>query len=661
MSIHPKNKNNQDTTNNFVRRNNLPSKIIIMSSLTAFVGIAGILILLIQISTISNQYKKMISNDYSNIQYMDEISQQLYKHQVLVYKYIDSTDASEREELLVQSDNLKESIKDTLISFGTSMKGNEYESLYHNIYSNANGYFANINHVFTFLDTGDVNTADYYINLAMENCIISVNDSIDELDSITKADMEKTQASLYVHINFSRILSFLGVVIIIVFAVYCVIYSARTADEMISVDSLTDVYNYDKLLRFAEKMWKKGRLQEYTVISINLKDFKYINQQNGSSVGDQVLKQYALNLYPRINNQELICRSGGDNFILLIKSPNTSSIVNYISEVKIELPDQIGSKDITIKSRCGIYNIKAEDTISEALNNASIALNKARISTTNFAIYFNEDMVNEMVAEKETLSMFEDAIKKEQFLVYYQPKVDMPTGKLCGAEALVRWVKEGRIVPPISFIPILEKDGSITDLDFYVFDHVCSDIERWTKEGKEVVKISSNFSKLHLQNSNFAEDVLSTIRRHHVDPKYIEVELTESSGYEDFEALKSFIARMKKAGVSTSMDDFGTGYSSLSMLQDLDVDVVKLDKTFIDHIGSNDSEDMKNRKMVENVVHMVNDLQRKVICEGIETIEQAKFLVESGCQTAQGYLYNRPLPRDEFEGKLDNPQYELTV
>lgn len=645
-----------------IRRNALPMKITIMSTLAALVGIVGIVVLLLQINSISKQYNKMIYDDYLNIQYMDEISQQLYYHQALVYKYISENNDEERANLLDETNSIKKLLEETLISFGSNTKGSSYENLYHSIYSNTTGYFVNIEHVFTFLDSGDVNTADYYINLAMKNCISNVNKSIDTLNTNVNEDMENAQSSLYMSLQISRLLASFGIIVILIFAIYCIIYSAKTADEMTSVDSLTEVYNYDKLLRFANKLYKKGKLQDYSVISTNIKDFKYINQQFGSSGGDSILREYASNLYPLIGNQDLICRAGGDNFILLVKTDTVNDIANSLAETKVDFRSENTQKEIILKSRCGIYCIATNEEITEALNKASIALNKARFATSHL-VYFTEDMVNEMVAEKEVLTDFENALKKEEFQVYYQPKVNMPTGMLCGAEALVRWIKNGVIIPPYKFIPVLENDGAITDLDFYVFDHVCANIEYWLKENIKVVKVSSNFSKLHLKNKNFAEDVLSIIRRHHIDPSYIEVELTESSGYEDFEALSAFISKMKENGISTSMDDFGTGYSSLSMLQDLDVDVVKLDKSFIDHINGdeNDEDNIKTRKMVHNVVRMVKDLQRSVICEGIESIEQATFLVETGCTKAQGYLYNKPLPKNEFESILENPQYELII
>ena len=201
---------------------------------------------------------------------------------------------------------------------------------------------------------------------------------------------------------------------------------------------------------------------------------------------------------------------------------------------------------------------------------------------------------------------------------------------------------------------MLEEEGYITELDFYVFEQVCRDIRNWLERGIRPVRISSNFSKLHLRDQAFAAKVLEIVRRYQIDSRYLEIELTESSGYEDFKALVAFVDEMGRHGIYTSIDDFGTGYSSLSLLKNLNVNVVKLDKSFIEDI---ENADEAHEKMVENVVRMINDLHREVICEGVENRIQADFLRTVNCQQVQGYLYDRPLPHEVFESRLKHPVY----
>ena len=173
--------------------------------------------------------------------------------------------------------------------------------------------------------------------------------------------------------------------------------------------------------------------------------------------------------------------------------------------------------------------------------------------------------------------------------------------------------------------------------------------------GIPLVKISSNFSKLHLKNNDFSSRILALLLRYDVDPKLVEIELTESSGYQDFEALTKFVDCMNAANVSTSIDDFGTGYSSLSMLRDLNVDVIKLDRSFFRNV---DSEDTADKKMVENVIHMIQDLDREIICEGIETKQQAEFLKQVQSPIVQGFLFDKPLDREAFEKRMKKPVYD---
>ena len=194
-------------------------------------------------------------------------------------------------------------------------------------------------------------------------------------------------------------------------------------------------------------------------------------------------------------------------------------------------------------------------------------------------------------------------------------------------------------------VMVLEKEGFVPELDIYVFDKVCQDIKHWEKEGFEPVRISSNFSKLHLKNPNFADDVLEIVDKYGVDHKYVDIEITESSGYSDFDALITFISRMKEAGISVSMDDFGTGYSSLSMLRDVDVDIVKIDKSFVDIVTKGDE---IGTRFFRNVVKMIHDLNRDTVSEGVETRQQVDILKKTECHIAQGYYFDKPLPEQEF-------------
>jgi EAL domain-containing protein (putative c-di-GMP-specific phosphodiesterase class I) len=259
-------------------------------------------------------------------------------------------------------------------------------------------------------------------------------------------------------------------------------------------------------------------------------------------------------------------------------------------------------------------------------------------------------------------------LENKEFEVYYQPKVNLDTNELCGSEALVRWRRAERLLQPEEFIPILEREGSVCALDFYVLERVCENIRVWLDKGLTPVRVSTNFSKLHMHNPKLADDIIKVLQRHDVNPSYIEIELTETIGYEDFEALAAFVCKLHDYGLHTSIDDFGTGYSSLNLVSELDIDVIKLDKSFLtpeDKSGSDaESERIQHKAksniiVIKTLIAMARELGISVICEGVETKEQAQLLIDLGCHMAQGYLYDRPMPCEEFENRLINVKYDV--
>lgn len=272
-------------------------------------------------------------------------------------------------------------------------------------------------------------------------------------------------------------------------------------------------------------------------------------------------------------------------------------------------------------------------------------------------------MVKQIMMEKEITTIFPKALRDMEFKVFYQPKVNLEDNRICGAEALVRWLKDGAIIPPNEFIPVLEREGKICSIDFYVLECVCKNIREWLDKGIEVVRISVNFSKLNLYNRHLTEEILSIMNKYGVENKYIEIELTEMSGYEDYEALCVFVDNMKKCGIKTSIDDFGTGYSSFNLIKDLNTDIIKLDRSFLINIDKGNRQHSRTDEIViKNIVNMVNELDMEVIAEGVENVEQAEFLKKINCLKVQGFLFDKPLPIEEFEEVLCSKKvYSVTA
>lgn len=445
------------------------------------------------------------------------------------------------------------------------------------------------------------------------------------------------------------------VVIVIAFCMISILLYFFVSRDYIDRDELTELYNQDKIIVLGEGLAKRDLLTQYNAILVNIKDFKYINKKYSYETGNVVLKSVAKHLKSHSRRCEFVARTGNDNFFCLIKKENFDVYLRILENFATSFNSPIGDIRMLLRFRCGIYTIDSTENLQDIISKCSVALTMAKGSSLkNDIIYYSEEMYSDITREKDMIKAFRYGIDTREFKVYYQPKVDVKTNKICGAEALVRWVRNGQVIPPYLFIPLLEKEGLINELDLYVFDTVCFDIVRWKRMGVDVVPISSNFSKNHLYDVDFAKKIIDIANRNGTESKYLDVELTESSGYSNIENLQNFISKMKEAGIKVSIDDFGTGYSSLSMLGSVKCDIVKIDKSFVDKIFSDDED---GAKMVKNVIHMIKDLGREVICEGVETKEQVEFLSNTDCDIIQGYFFDKPLSVIDFERRLLSPIY----
>ena len=414
-------------------------------------------------------------------------------------------------------------------------------------------------------------------------------------------------------------------------------------------DSQTGATNITGLLKYAGKLKSENSLGRYTIAFMNIKNFKYINKSMGVAQGDKVLMGFVDKLYGFIMPDERITRLGGDNFLALLRDERVKEFIKFISPLVLTTEMSGKRESLEIFFRVGIYDIDDEIEFGDAITNGNTALAASRKEGNGDIVWFNEEMQKDDISHKKTSFMFAQALANREFVVYYQPKVALEDNKLCGCEALARWIREGEVIPPISFIPALEHDGSICNLDFYIFENVCSDIRQWITDGIDPVTVSVNFSKYHLKNNDFEKRIIAIIERYGIDPKYIEIELTESACYEDMERLKEFIKNMKYNNIKVSIDDFGTGYSSLSLLKDLKVNVIKIDQSFVRGLDTPEMSSESDMIVLRNVIRMIRELDMKVIAEGVETSEEADFLKGAECVMAQGFLFDKPMPRDEYE------------
>ncbi|PWJ64481.1 diguanylate cyclase (GGDEF) domain-containing protein [Fibrobacter sp. UWB15] len=413
-------------------------------------------------------------------------------------------------------------------------------------------------------------------------------------------------------------------------------------------DGMTGAYNQAGIFAFTQQFIREN-LKDYTAFFINLKNFKYINKSMGNQMGDLALRTFVKQILLFLDKTELIARLGGDNFFVLTKKNRQKEFIDKFKITELNLSQGPKPVDVRIQTRIGVYPIEENVIVGDALNNASTAMMAARVIKNRDVVFFTKEMQIQSIHQREISSEFHNALRNRELVVFYQPKIDLADKHINGAEALARWVRHKTIVPPMDFIPVLEREGSICELDFYVFETACNDIHEWIKAGIEPVRISSNFSKLHLRNEDFADRILGILHKYELDGKYIEVELTEVSDFDDTVAMKKFIDIMRQNDIGVAIDDFGTGYSTLNVLKDYNISVVKIDKSLLNNIGKANSHD---EVILRNVVKMARELSKDVIAEGVESQEQADYLKGINCRSAQGFLFDKPLVRDDFQKRL---------
>lgn len=396
-----------------------------------------------------------------------------------------------------------------------------------------------------------------------------------------------------------------------------------------------------------ERYIREHTIDQYTALAVNLTDFTNLNIKIGSSSCDTVLIRFMDWLETDLSQDEVVSRISGDQFALLVHKDHEELILDKLRSSLI----RYGWKEadvVEVSAEAGIYRMSdAVENHHHIIQAISSALNVAKSSQQLQFAYYDTLSADASERKKFYEAEFEKALVNEDIHVYFQPKVSLKDYDLIGAEALSRWIMNGEIIPPDSFIPILEETTRICELDFYVLEHVCRSIDDWIAHGVQPVKVSVNFSRRHLSNKNLVADIVQMLDRYEVPHQYIEVELTETTIDADFAALKKIVYGLRDHGIESSVDDFGMGYSSLSLIRDVPFKVLKIDKSFLR--DKNMESDERQRAMMKHVISMANDLGMECIAEGVESMEHVQLLKENKCYMAQGFLFNRPIPQEEFE------------
>lgn len=428
-------------------------------------------------------------------------------------------------------------------------------------------------------------------------------------------------------------------------------YASTIAKDLSMFDNDLMVYPLTFFLATVKNLIRQGRIGEFGGVYFNIKHFSSINDRFGRDCATNIMKQFIHGIQEKILYEECICRVGGDNFVVLFKKDNLNIIKNYLSGMPITFND---GETVTVTTTAGYYMIpEATESATDVMDRISTAYQLAKSVYKRPFLFYDDEIMQHQTHVKEIEMMFPSAIENEEFKVFYQPKTQLNNYQLAGAEALCRWFRNGKVISPGEFIPVLEGSKAICTLDFYMLDHVCRDIRRWLDEGREAVKVSVNLSRLHLGDEDLLESILRIIDKYKVPHHFIEIELTETTTDVDYKELKKIVYGLREQDISTSVDDFGVGYSSLNLIREMPWNVLKIDKSFLPTQEEEDKDPSKV-KMLRHIITMSQDLGLECIVEGVETAEQVKLLKDCKCYLAQGFYFGRPLPVKEFEQKLES-------
>ena len=397
---------------------------------------------------------------------------------------------------------------------------------------------------------------------------------------------------------------------------------------------------------------RTGRFVGLAVVRFNLRHFTVVNQELGREKANAVLRSHYKTVEELVGTEGIVCRLSGDDFVAVCRKERLEKLLACLLETRISYDEQ--SDDVvTISANAGVFVVpegfvlRSPDDIRGPLLSAYMA---AMSGKQDHIVFYDDKLAREREKITHVQQDFIHALREEEYYPVYQPKVNIRTGKICGAEALCRWCHDGKTVSPGDFIPALEETSDICRLDFYMLDHVCRDIRRWLDMGLPVVRISVNLSRKHMVNRNLLADLVAIIDRNRVPHQFIEFEFTETTTDVEFSDLRRIVTGLQQEGFCTAVDDYGMGYSSLNLIKTIPWDVVKIDRSVLPE-GKGDYS--KHGSLFKHVVAMGKELGLECLAEGVETESQLQLLKEAGCDIVQGFLFFRPLPVEEFEKKLE--------
>lgn len=440
-----------------------------------------------------------------------------------------------------------------------------------------------------------------------------------------------------------------AVVVIIVYTAL-VMFNARLQRKrqeelasMVYVDELTGGKTFAKFQLDYESIVKEYSVNKFAVVSMDLNRFKMINDMYGYDEGDKIIRLMNELWEEQLSPMELCGHRSADRFVILLAYEDRKELKARLENYVKQLQERVEGK-YKLNAAIGVYEVGYSEEPFEVIFNRSIMAFSTAKNRSKMIEFYDAAMEEGLVWERFVEDYFQKAIENHEFKVYYQAKVNAETGKVSGAEALVRWIRpDGSVVFPGKFIPVLENNGMIAELDRYMFREVLSHQKQWMDAGIPIVPVSVNLSRVQLSEQNFVERYKDMLEEVDLPSKYIGLEFTESAMFDNEDVLRSTVDQLHSLGIKVLIDDFGVGYSSMMTLKAIPVDIMKMDKSFVDSIG-----DERGNKIVVGLIEFALSLGMTVTAEGVEDENQYMFLREHNCSDIQGYYFARPIPAEEY-------------
>lgn len=426
------------------------------------------------------------------------------------------------------------------------------------------------------------------------------------------------------------------------------LYALRKLRYQEQFDELTGIYIKNMFIQQTKKMLMENPDTDFMLLHFDIYQFQIYNSVFGMREGDNLLRHIA-DMLKRLAKKEkcaTYCHIEADAYCVCMPAAGQEILQKMMDDFQKDF--RIYQRDYDIRGNMGVFYIEDKTvTIDSMIDHAKLASKECKGNYIQNYYIYTKEMAESLQEAQSLANDMERAMKEEQFVLYLQPKYGLTSSELEGAEILTRWQTPDGMISPGKFIPVFEKNGQIMKLDYYIWEQSCKLIRSWLDRGFEPYPVSVNISRVSMYNPRVAEEIYELTQKYDIPLKLFQLELTESAYTDNPGAIKKAMQRLREYGFTILMDDFGSGYSSLNVLKDITVDVLKLDMKFMASSGSENQK--RSESIVANVVHLAKDLHLPVIAEGVEEIEQVKFLNSVGCEYGQGYYFAKPMPVAEYE------------